>query len=81
MSIPKDILAAEAAGRIPDGIPLEYLAQSRDYPAIVGILIVVCLSAIILLLRLYARGFLVKRLGLDDWLAVATMVRLGCNMN
>ncbi|EPS32302.1 hypothetical protein POX_d05535 [Penicillium oxalicum] len=74
MSIPKDILAAEAAGRIPDGIPLEYLAQSRDYPAIVGILIVVCLSAIILLLRLYARGFLVKRLGLDDWLAVATMV-------
>ncbi|KAF7717524.1 Uncharacterized protein PECH_005452 [Penicillium ucsense] len=74
MTIPKDILAAKAAGRIPDGVSLEYLAQSRDHPAIVGILFVACFAAFILLLRLYARTFLVKRLGLDDWLAVLTMI-------
>lgn len=74
MTIPDDILAANATGRIPDGISLSYLAQSRDHSAIVGILFMVCLAGLLMLIRLYARLFLVKKLGLDDALAVLTMV-------
>jgi hypothetical protein len=75
MTIPDDILAANATGRIPDGISLSYLAQSRDHSAIVGILFMVCFAGLIVLTRLYARLFLVKKLGLDDALAVLTTVR------
>lgn len=76
MTIPADILAADAAGSIPDGVSLSYLAQSRDKSAIVGIIFMVCLTGTLLFLRLYARLFLVKQLGLDDALAVLTMVSL-----
>ncbi|GLI74367.1 hypothetical protein PoHVEF18_002604 [Penicillium ochrochloron] len=74
MTIPEDILAANATGRIPDGISLSYLAESRDHPAIVGILFMVCFAGLLVLVRLYARLFLVKKLGLDDALAVLTMI-------
>lgn len=74
MTIPEDILAANATGRIPDGVSLSYLAQSRDRSAIVGILFMVCFAGLLVLVRLYARLFLVKKLGLDDALAVLTMV-------
>jgi hypothetical protein len=74
MTIPEDILAANATGRIPDGISLSYLAESRDHSAIVGILFMVCFAGLLVLVRLYARLFLVKKLGLDDALAVLTMV-------
>ena len=74
MTIPSDILAAEAAGRIPSDVSLEYLAQSRDHSAIVGILFLVCLTGIVMIVRLYARFFIVKRLGFDDALAILTMV-------
>ncbi|CAI7668844.1 unnamed protein product [Penicillium pancosmium] len=74
MTIPADILAADAAGSIPDGVSLSYLAQSRDKSAIVGIIFMVCLTGALVLLRLYARLFLVKQLGLDDALAVLTML-------
>lgn len=76
MTIPADILAADAAGDIPDGISLSYLAQSRDHPAIVGIIFMVCFTGVLMILRLYARFFLVKHSGLDDALAVLTMVSL-----
>jgi hypothetical protein len=76
MTIPADILAADAAGSIPNGVSLSYLAQSRDKSAIVGIIFMVCLTGVLVLLRLYARLFLVKQLGLDDALAVLTMVSL-----
>lgn len=72
--IPADILAADAAGRIPDGVSLEYLAQSRDHSAIVGIIFMVCLTGVLMILRLYARIFLIKKLGIDDGLAILTMV-------
>lgn len=80
MAIPADIVAARAAGRVPDGVSLEYLAQSRDHSAIVGIIFMVCLTGIVMVLRLYARAFLVKEIGLDDSLSIlATVCSLpGC---
>lgn len=42
MAIPDDILAANAAGRIPSGVTLEYLAESRDSSAIAGIIFMIC---------------------------------------
>lgn len=74
MAIPDDILAAEAAGRIPGDVSLSYLAQSRDHAAIVGILFLVCLTGVVMIIRLYARLFLVKKVGIDDALAILTMV-------
>lgn len=78
MAIPPDILAAQAAGRIPDGISVSYLAQSRDHSAIVGIVFLVCLTGVLMALRLYARMFIVKKTGLDDALAILTMVCRKC---
>lgn len=74
MTIPSDILAADAAGKIPSDVSLKYLAQSRDHSAIVGILFLVCLTGILLIIRLYARIFIVKKIGMDDALAILTMV-------
>ncbi|KAE8152162.1 hypothetical protein BDV25DRAFT_151434 [Aspergillus avenaceus] len=74
MGIPDDILLADAAGRIPAGISLDYLAQSRDRPAIVAIVFLVCFTGTLMAVRLYARIWLVKKLGLDDALAILTMM-------
>lgn len=76
MAIPEDILLANAAGRIPDDVSLEYLAETRDGPAKVAIVFLVCLAGVLMLVRLYARTWLVKKIGMDDILAVLTMV---CN--
>jgi hypothetical protein len=81
MTIPEDILVANAAGRIPDGITLSYLAETRDRPAIVGIIFMVCFAGLLMLVRLYARLVLVKKLGLDDALAVLTMVCVRFSFN
>lgn len=81
MTIPEDILVANAAGRIPDGITFSYLAESRDRPAIVGIIFMVCFAGLLMLVRLYARLVLVKKLGLDDALAVLTMVCVHFSFN
>ena len=75
MTIPADILAANAAGRIPSDVSLEYLAESRDDSAIAGIIFMICFTGVLMILRLYARAFLVKKVGLDDALAIVTMVR------
>ena len=75
MTIPADILAASAAGRIPSNVSLEYLAQSRDRSAIVGIIFMICLTGLLMILRLYARAYIVKKIGLDDALAILTFVR------
>ncbi|CAG8020390.1 unnamed protein product [Penicillium nalgiovense] len=74
MAIPDDILAADAAGRIPNGVSLEYLAESRDSSAIVGIIFMICFTGLLMILRLYARAFIVKKIGLDDALAVLTLM-------
>ncbi|KAJ5312790.1 hypothetical protein N7508_003620 [Penicillium antarcticum] len=74
MTIPADILVASAAGRIPSNVSLEYLAQSRDHSAIVGIIFMICFTGILMILRLYARAFIVKKIGLDDALAILTFI-------
>jgi hypothetical protein len=74
MTIPSDILAADAAGRIPSNVSLEYLAESRDKSAIVGIIFMICFTGLLMIVRLYARAFIVKKIGLDDALAILTFV-------
>ncbi|KAA8650247.1 hypothetical protein EYZ11_003838 [Aspergillus tanneri] len=74
MAIPNDILVADAEGRIPAGVSLEYLAESRDPPAKVAIIFLICLAGLVMIVRLYARAFLVKKIGMDDILAVLTML-------
>ncbi|KAJ5152126.1 hypothetical protein N7492_010421 [Penicillium capsulatum] len=74
MAIPADIAAASAAGRVPDNVSLSYLAETRDHSAIVGIVFMVCLTGLLMIVRLYARIFLVKKVGLDDALAILTMI-------
>lgn len=74
MAIPADISAADAAGRVPGNVSLSYLAETRDRSAIVGILFMVCFTGVLMILRLYARLFLVKKVGLDDALAILTLV-------
>ena len=79
-NIPADIDSAQAAGRIPSGISLDYLAQSRDQSAKIAILFVGCLTIVIVVARCYARIFLVKSFGLDDALAAFTLVGLQCHL-
>ena len=74
-SIPDEILQAKNDGRIPDDVSLEYLAESRDYEAIVGMLTVMVFSILIVFLRAYARHSLIHAFGLDDILALACVVR------
>ncbi|KAH8433767.1 uncharacterized protein LDX57_011401 [Aspergillus melleus] len=74
MAIPDDILLADAAGTIPSDVSLEHLAESRDRPAKVAIIFMVCLAGVLMLVRLYARTWLVKKIGMDDILAVLTMI-------
>lgn len=76
MAASSDIQAAEADGRIPDGVSLQYLAESRDGPAIAGILFMVCFTGIVLMARLSAGALVLKRIRVDDGFAVATMVRV-----
>lgn len=75
-NIPAAIEAADAAGRIPAGISLEYLAQSRDRPAKIAIIFVCALTTLVVIARCYARIFFLKRFGMDDSLAVFTLVIL-----
>ncbi|KAJ5121284.1 uncharacterized protein N7515_009245 [Penicillium bovifimosum] len=74
MTIPSDILAASAAGRIPSDVSLDYLAEDRDRPAIIGIIFMICFTGLVMIVRLYARAFIVKRIGLDDALAIVTLL-------
>ncbi|CAI7635309.1 unnamed protein product [Penicillium palitans] len=74
MAIPDDILAANTAGRIPSGVTLEYLAESRDSSAIAGIIFMICFTGLLMIIRLYARACIVKKMGLDDALAVMTLM-------
>lgn len=74
MSIPADIQAADAAGQIPSGISLEYLAETYDREAIIGIIVLVVVSFVVLILRCFARAVLLKRTGIDDLLMVLAMV-------
>ena len=74
--IPADILRADAQGRIPDdaNVILEYLAESRDHEAIVGMITIMIISILIVFMRVYARIRQVHAFGVDDFLALACIV-------
>lgn len=48
--------------------------QDRGRSAIIGMYIVTALSTIVILIRLYARGILIRELGWDDYLIVIGQV-------
>ena len=53
-----------------------YLAEDRSQPALIGIVVVTALSAVVVIVRLYARRVLVRGLGWDDLFIVLAQVRL-----
>ncbi|KAF3403257.1 hypothetical protein DPV78_004764 [Talaromyces pinophilus] len=73
-NIPSDIAYAYSVGHIPPDITLATLLESRDGPSKIGIYAVFALTFVFLLFRCYSRIFVVKRFGLDDWLACLTFV-------
>ncbi|GAB0132551.1 hypothetical protein EsDP_00000984 [Epichloe bromicola] len=54
----------------------EFLLESKDAPTIAGILFVTMLTSVIVLGRVIARTFIVKRYGYDDALAVVSLACL-----
>lgn len=47
------------------------LAEDRRTPAAIGMIVTTALSTIVVVVRLYARGRLIKEMGWDDYLIVA----------
>ncbi|KAM0217987.1 hypothetical protein ACHAPA_011024 [Fusarium lateritium] len=69
MSDPK-VAQAIADGRVPKGITADYLNETKDAPAIAGIIFVTCLTSIVVLGRLASRALLIRRFGFDDALTL-----------
>ncbi len=78
MASPINSEAIEAAlakpDLIPSGITAEFLKQSRDEPVVIAILFVGSFVTLIMALRCLARVVIVRKFGLDDWLALVTLV-------
>ena len=53
-----------------------FLAEDRRQPAIIGAVVVTALSFLVVLVRLYARGYLMHELGWDDLTIVIAQVSL-----
>lgn len=51
-----------------------FLTEDRRQPAIIGMSVVTALSFLTVLVRLYARGYLIRELGWDDILIVLAQV-------
>jgi hypothetical protein len=75
-NFPPDIAHAIDVGSVPPGVPVSLLLESRDNPTKIGIYFMFSLTFVFLLLRCYSRAFVVRKFGLDDWLACVTFVRL-----
>ncbi|KPM42124.1 hypothetical protein AK830_g4367 [Neonectria ditissima] len=73
MSDPK-VTEAIADGRVPDGVTAEFLNESKDAPAIAGIIFVAVLTSIVVLGRLGSRAFLIRRFGIDDTLTLLSWI-------
>jgi fucose permease len=73
MSDPK-VARAIADGKVPKGITADYLNETKDTPAIAGIIFVTCLTSIIVLGRLASRALLIRRFGFDDALTLLSWV-------
>ncbi|KAK4899842.1 hypothetical protein LTR49_027579 [Elasticomyces elasticus] len=59
---------------LPPGTTVAFMEQSRDHPTVVAILSVGSMVLLVVALRCYARLFIVGRFGLDDWLALFTLI-------
>jgi hypothetical protein len=66
--------AAFAAGRVPESVSRDYLNESRDLPAIIGIILVFVLTGLVVSARTWSRVFILKRFGFDDGLAIFSFV-------
>lgn len=75
-----DVDEAIAAGRVPAGITAAYLKESKDQPAIAGIIFVTVLTFIVVVGRLLSRAFIVRRFGFDDGLALVSLVRFAVDI-
>ncbi|KAF4449596.1 hypothetical protein F53441_7163 [Fusarium austroafricanum] len=75
MTDPK-VAQAIADGKVPKGITAAYLNETKDPPAIVGIILVTALTSIIVLGRCASRSLLIRRFGLDDSLALVSWICL-----
>ncbi|KAI6777197.1 hypothetical protein HG530_001142 [Fusarium avenaceum] len=75
MSDPK-VAQAIADGRVPKGITADYLNETKDTPAIAGIIFITCLTSIIVLGRLASRALLIRRFGFDDALTLLSWIFL-----
>ena len=70
------VAEAIADNRVPSGISADYLNETKDAPAIAGIIFVTVFSTIIVIARLASRAFITRRVGLDDYLTILSWVRL-----
>ncbi|TWU74927.1 hypothetical protein ED733_004797 [Metarhizium rileyi] len=71
-----DVDRAIADGRVPSHVTRGFLLESKDRPAIVGILVVTGLTFLVVFGRVYSRAFVVRRFGFDDWIAVVSLALL-----
>ena len=71
----RDVAQAIADGKVPKGISAAYLSESKDAPAVAGIIFVTVFASIIVLGRVFSRAFLIRRFGLDDCLILLSWVR------
>ncbi|KAK5116780.1 hypothetical protein LTR62_007454 [Meristemomyces frigidus] len=78
MASPTNSEAIQAAlskpGYLPAAVTADFLEQSRDHATVIAILFVGTLVLVIMALRCCARVFVTKHFGLDDWLAVLTLI-------
>ena len=59
-----------------DKLTQEYLEENRDGDAAIPILFLGVLVTLTLVLRCYGRLIIQKKFGVDDWLAVLTLVSI-----
>ncbi|KAL4882267.1 hypothetical protein BJY04DRAFT_51037 [Aspergillus karnatakaensis] len=54
--------------------PPEYLAEDRGNPAVIGMAVTTAVATVVVFIRTYARGFMIKELGWDDGLIIVAML-------
>jgi hypothetical protein len=62
--------------QLPPWVTPEYLAEDARAGPRVGIIVVHVVAFAVVFLRFYARGFLLKSVGIDDYLMGAAAVRV-----
>lgn len=70
------VASAVAAGRVPPEVSIAWLDETKDQPAIAAIIAVTILTSLMVGGRVISRGFVLKRFGYDDGLAVLSWILL-----